>query len=492
MQSCYLKLLLYGLGWVTLFACTNNRQIEQNINELPPIFPDYSEITIPQNIAPLHFKLTDSCNCTVAYAYFEVGSKSIKVKASDLQFSISSYNWKKIMKEAREKAIEVKIVINKDGTWVAYKPFHLFVSKDSADPYVAYRLIEPGYETWNEMGLYQRCIETYKQTHILTNKMTGHNCMNCHSFCMQSPDKMLFHLRKDFSATYLIDGDKIEKLNTKTPKTISPLVYPSWHPSGNFVAFSVNKTKQMFHTTDRNRTEVFDYESDVVVYDVKRHEIFTTPLLFSRLAFETFPTFSPDGMTLYFCTADSVKIPDDYDKVRYSLCALKFDPNTRKFGNKVDTLFNANIEKKSVSFPRVSPDGRFLMFTLFNYGNFSIWHREADLYLWDISNQKITNLHALNSNETESYHSWSSNSRWVVFSSRRIDGLYTRLFIAHIDENGNASKPFLLPQDDSDYYMRFMKSFNVPEFIKGKITTDAYQILQKARNDKGIDLQFRD
>lgn len=492
MQSSHLKRLLYGLECFALFACTGNIRVDRNINELPPIFPDYSEVTIPANIAPLHFELTDSCDCSEAYAYFEVDSKSVKVKASKMQMAIRPSDWKKLMEAAKGKAVEVKVVVKKGGAWAAYKPFHLFVSQDPVDPYIAYRLIEPVYEKWNEMGIYQRCIETYKQTPIATNKMNGYNCMNCHSFCMQSPDKMLFHMRKDFGGTFLIDGDNIEKLNTKTPQTISPLVYPSWHPSGNFVAFSVNTTKQMFHTTDRNRTEVFDYESDVTVYDVKKHEIFTSPLLFSKSTFETFPTFSPDGKTLYYCSADSVKIPDDYEKVRYSLCAITFDPLTRQFGNKVDTLYNARIMGKSVSFPRVSPDGRFLMCTLFNYGNFSIWHREADLYLVDLSNNRITTLDALNSKEAESYHSWSCNSRWVVFSSRRIGGLYTRPFIAHIDKDGKASKPFLLPQDDVDSYMRLMKSFNVPEFVKGKIKMSPYRLSQKARNDKGINVQFRE
>lgn len=297
-------------------------------------------------------------------------------------------------------------------------------------------------------------------------------------------------MRKNFAGTFLINGDRVEKLNTKTPQTISPLVYPSWHPSGNFVASSVNETKQMFHSTDPNRIEVFDYKSDVVVYDVDKHEIFTSPLLFSESAFETFPTFSPDGETLYFCSADSMTMPDDYDKVKYSLCSISFDAKTRKFGNKVDTLYHARKNGKSISFPRVSPDGRYLMFTLFDYGNFSIWHREADLYLMDLTNNSLIALNNLNSDETESYHSWSSNSRWVVFSSRRIDGLYTHPFFAHIDEKGKASKPFILPQEQVDFYMQFMKSFNIPEFVKGEITMSPYQITQKARKDKGVDVLF--
>ncbi len=491
MQKNRLIQLLNFIGLCLLWACSENINVDENINELPHIYPEYSDVTVPVNIAPLHFKLIDSCDYTDVYAFFETGTEQVKVKAREKQIAIAPADWNKLLKNAQGGAIEVKIVVKKEEKWLAYNPFRLFVSQDPVDPYIAYRLIEPGYETWNEMGIYQRCVETFQETEVATNKMTDYNCMNCHSFCQQSPEKMLFHLRKDFGGTFIIDGNNIEKLNTKTEETISPLVYPSWHSSGNFVAFSVNSTKQMFHTSDRNRIEVFDYESDVVIYDVNTHEIFSTPELFSKSAFETFPTFSPDGKTLYFCSADSVSIPDDFEQVRYNLCAITFDPATRQFGKEVDTLFNASKIGKSISFPRVSPDGNFLMFTLFDYGNFSIWHREADLYLMSLADKTVTALDALNSNETESYHSWSSNSRWVVFSSRRLDGLYTRPFIAYIDKNGKASKPFLLPQHDVDYYAQLLKSYNIPEFVKGKIKVTPYQIAQKARNETGIDVQFK-
>jgi hypothetical protein len=240
---------------------------------------------------------------------------------------------------------------------------------------------------------------------------------------MQNPEKMLFHMREAFPCTVLIDGDRMEKLNTKTEQTLSALVYPSWHPSGRYVAFSVNSTKQAFHTASPNRIEVFDLASDVVVYDVEKHEIITAPELFSPEAFETFPAFSPDGCTLFFCSSDTFRMPEEYASVKYSLCSIPFDPEQRRFGTEVDTLFQAGTHQKSVSFPRVSPDGKFLMFTLAGYGNFSIWHRDADLYLLSLSDGTVRPLDALNSDEVESYHSWSSNSRWVVFSSRRLDGL---------------------------------------------------------------------
>jgi hypothetical protein len=71
--------------------------------------------------------------------------------------------------------------------------------------------------------------------------------------------------------------------------------------------------------------------------------------------------------------------------------------------------------------------------------------------------------------EAESYHSWSSNGRWVIYGSRRLDGRYTRLYIAHMDEDGVPHKPFLLPQKDPRYNTWRLRSFNVPEFIMGKV-----------------------
>jgi hypothetical protein len=130
------------------------------------------------------------------------------------------------------------------------------------------------------------------------------------------------------------------------------------------------------------------------------------------------------------------------------------------------------------------------MFTLSSYGNFSIWHKDADLYMIDLETKKAYPLDALNSDDVESYHSWSSNSRWVVFSSRRIDGLYTRPHFAYIDAEGNASKPFLLPQKDVEFYHYFMKSYNIPEFITGKVRQNGNALNRKAMEDKGIDVSF--
>ena len=485
-KSGFAVLLMLGL-----MSCSEKVHIIRTLDTPSAIFPDYTDVTIPANIAPLCFKLADSCDYEQARAIFEIGTQRLELKEKRRQFAIPVSSWKKMMKDAHGSTLHVTIQAKKQGQWVNYPTFQIFVAPEPIDSWLAYRLIEPGYEVWNEMGIYQRCLETFEERVIVNNKRTGYNCINCHSFCMQNPAQMLFHMRAVNPGTLLIDGNRIEKLNTNTEQTLSALVYPSWHPSGKYVAFSVNDTKQSFHTTDPNRVEVFDFASDVVVYDVSRHEIITAPPLFSDSIFETFPTFSPDGKTLFFCSADTFLMPDEFDKIKYSLCAISFDPENRRFGTRVDTLYQAKARGgRSVSFPRVSPDGKWLMFTLSGYGNFSIWHKDADLYMIDLQRKKTIPLDVLNSKDVESYHSWSSNSRWVVFSSRRIDGLYTRPYIAYINSNGEPAKPFLLPQKDVDFYHRFMKSYNIPELIADKVKQSGYALSEKAIDNECIDVKF--
>ena len=469
-------------------SCSDAIQVNDRLSEKPVISPDYTDITIPANIAPLNFSLATQYK--EARVILSSADRRIEVEAKRGQFVIPPSQWKKLLLSTVGNAIDVTIQVKEKDKWTEYAPFKLYVAAEPIDPYIAYRLIAPGYTLWNKMGLYQRNLENYTETAIIENKMSGRNCVNCHSFCMQNPDKMLFHMRETYPGTILVDGDKIEKLNTKTEQTISSLVYPSWHPSGKYVAFSVNNTKQGFHMNGKNRIEVFDEASDVVVYDVEKHEIVTTGKLFSKDAYETFPTFSPDGKTLYFCTASARPIPQEYAEIKYNLCYISFDADTRSFGSVVDTLYNVNTGGQSVSFPRVSPDGKHLMYTVSGYGNFSIWHKDADLYMADLSTGESVPLDILNSDDVESYHSWSSNSRWVIFSSRRIDGLYTRPYIAYIGENGKVCKPFLLPQKDTEFYDRFMMSYNIPEFITGKVKVGGRVLGLKAKEDKGVDVKF--
>lgn len=480
---------LYFLLWscmVSFLSCNDALSGAEDADEEIEIFPDYKEVAIPCNIAPLNFKLKVPCEATVL---FTGNGLQVRVDSDNGSFQIPKKKWRRLLDASAGGTLTVRIYIRKDGRWFRYSPFSIRVAKDKIDPYLVYRRIAPGYRMWNRMGIYQRCLEDFTEETFLDNKLTNNNCMNCHSFCMQNPDRMLFHQRALHAGTYLLTDGHIEKLDTETEQTVSALVYPAWHPSGRYVAFSTNDTKQDFHLSDANRVEVFDNRSDVVVYDVEKHEIITAPHLSSEENMETYPAFSPDGRRLYFCSAPAKLMPESYREICYNLQSIAFDPEKRSFGQEIDTLYNAEKEGRSAKFPRVSPDGRFLLYTVSDYGNFSIWHKDADLRLLDMLARKTDSLLQVNSNDVESYHSWSSNSRWFVFSSRRDDGLYTRPYICYLDANGIPGKPFLLPQEETDYYDRSLFSFNIPELIRGKIKIDTSDLIDISKNGEAVRLK---
>jgi hypothetical protein len=467
-------LLLLSAGLMLLGSCSSVPGTFTEKGEIPPAFPDYNGVTVPVNIAPLNFKLTLPAERVIARFEGRNGVLQIQGKG---KIEIPVSKWHNLLQKNVDDSLLVTVYSRQRGIWLKYLPYRIIIKKEAVDPYLVYRLIAPGYESWSEMGIYQRNLTNFSEETIIDNRILPGNCMNCHSFNRNDPNQMLFHLRGNIGATILVKDGVVTKLSTKTKETISNCVYPYWHPSGKYIAFSVNSISQVFHSVPGKRIEVMDSKSDLVIYDIAANKLLTSRLISSEDNFETFPTFTADGKTLIFCSAKKETLPDDYKKVKYSLCKISFDEATGALGDRVDTLVSSYTTGKSVSFPRPSGDGKFLMFTMSDYGNFSIWHKEADLYLLNLGDGTVKPLTNANSDNTESYHSWSSGSHWFVFSSRRIDGLYTRPYIAWMNENGETSKPFLLPQKDPDFYDNCLRSFNIPEFVTGRVKANGRNML---------------
>ncbi len=449
----------------------------------PQIFPDYTDVTIPYNIAPLNFRAVDADRC---YAELTGAASTITVAGDDIRFRAKE--WCELLEQNRGGSLSVKLFTQSDGRWSEWEPFDIYVSDSAIDSHLVYRLIEPGYEKWHIVGIYQRDLESFDEEPIIQNNLVGYNCINCHSFRMGDPNDMMFHMRSANAGTYIVKGSKIERLNTKTDSTISNFTYPYWHPSGRYITTSVNSIHQFFHATDK-KIEVFDLRSDVVVYDVEKQQILSQASIISEDNFETFPSFSPDGRHLYFCSAPAIEMPEGYDKVRYNLCRVEFDADSGTIAPQIDTLVRA--DSLSYTFPRLSPDGRYLMYTETAYGQFPIWHADAEIRMMDLESRAQIDMSRLNSPDTESYHSWSSGSDWVVVSSRRDNSLYTLPYLCHIGEDGHPAKPFLMPQEDPEMYDYLLYSYNIPELVQGRVEVSPYQIQQAALKQEARQVTFK-
>ena len=480
-----------------LTSCTGHPDVPSSFKEtksLPAIFPDYCNVTVPCNIAPLNFMLsTDDYEACVARLTTPDGQQ--QTYGSGVKVQIPESEWHAMLDASKGKSIKVEIWGQKEGNWLSFIPFEIHVVPDPIDEYLSYRLIEPSYVAWTFMEIAQRNLTTFEETQIFNNEITMNNkrkgqCINCHSYQNYKTDNMLFHVRLSNGCTVIVNDGKVSKVNLKRDYTISAGVYPSWHPTAKLIAFSTNLTRQAFHTSNPNKIEVYDLASDLILYDVEKDSVSVVSADSTLL--EIYPTWSPDGKYLYY--GKSVPLPEEmqgkdirttYPKIQYNLYRRSFDLATHAFGDE-ELVYDAASDDKSVTLPRISPDGRYLLFAIGQYGCFHSRHHDGDIVCIPLEQYTGTPLNAENtfpvdltsvnsSGYSDSYPSWSSNGHWIMLASRRDDDNYSRVYFAYFN-NGKVGKAFLMPQEDPEMHVSLLKSYNRPEFMVEpvKISVDEF------------------
>ncbi len=480
---------------LALASCSNKAVVPENATpnkNMPRIFPDYTEVTVPCNISPLNFMAADGSEAIVAR--LSCGDASFTYGEENKVF-IDEEEWHSLLNNANGKSISVEVFTRKGDAWTAYKPFNIYVAPDSIDAYISYRLIEPGYINYNHLSIVQRDITSFDEHDIYNNQgletEEGGQCINCHSYQNHGTKNMLFHMRQNMGGTMIVDNGQLKKVDLKTDSTISAGVYPAWHPTLNLIAFSTNKTGQSFHTKTPGKIEVFDEASDLILYDVDKNEVMTVSD--EKDEFEIFPAWSPDGKTLYYgsahfafaendTTRHDAQVINRHEEIKYSIYSRTFDPATLSFGAPI-MVYDAAALGKSATLQRISPDGRYMIFSLGNFGCFHVWHPEADIYIMDLATKEVRCLEGINSNRSESYPTFSSNGRWIMTDSRRDDSNYTRPYIAYFDKNGKCHKAFAVPQQDPERNTLLLKSYNRPEFMKEPVNIPLSDFVNKAKEE---------
>lgn len=461
--------------FLLVICVTGCRKVPENgelITRLPAIEPDYTNVTIPPNIAPLNFLINENGQHFRLVATSEKSKNSLSINSGKGVIRFPQKAWKKLIAESTGNRIRIETYSLNGKVASRYEPFYLNVADEKIDPYLVYRLIFPGYYSWSHIRIMQRCLEDFNEDEVVDNHVLDNNCINCHSFNNNDPGTFMMHVRGSRGGTYFAENGKLTRTDPKVETMPGSATYPSWHPGGRYIAYSSNQVRQSFYATTKKSIEVYDIISSLIVYDRKKNTITSVKEDDTTNCLRTFPSWSPDGKFLYYCKS-TTKNPgsnpsfDDIQGIHYDLVRKSFNADSGTFG-KTEITFNAAEMKKSISFPRVSPDGKKLVFTLHDFGTFPIWHPEADLYILDLESGKSEKM-ALNSDETESYHAWSHNGRWLVFSSKRSDGRSTRPYFSYINAEGKAEKPFMLPQKDPALYRRMLESFNIPELVTGKV-----------------------
>lgn len=472
-------LLVYVVFFIS--ACTGNSDKLEVIHRKADIFPGYYDLTLPVNIAPLNFIINEPGSRFKVEIKGQNGN-SIVMSERSPKIKIPLRKWHKLLTDNAGTNITVDISAFTNGTWKKYNQIKHFVSEHPIDSVLVYRLVYATHLKWDKMGIYQRELSNFRETPIIENHSTGNGCMNCHTFSDNNPNTMAIHFRIVNPGTLVWSNGKLQKIQTKIDGNMSAGVYPSWHPNGKHIAFATGKISPHLTTRSKLPLDVADKASGIFVYNTENHNSYTSPEISTNRR-ESMPEWSADGNHLYFISAPEA-VKGDAESLlrsRYSLMRIAFDAESGTWGSS-ELLLNADSLKLSFSMPNASPNGRFLVCSASDFGYFTILNQESDLYLFD-TNLKSCKKMELNSDFAESFSTWSSNSRWLVFSSKRTDGVYTFPYISHIDSAGNAGTPFLLPQKDPEIYTVLQANFNRPELVKGKIKLKPAEIRDLVTGD---------
>jgi hypothetical protein len=150
-----------------------------------------------------------------------------------------------------------------------------------------------------------------------------------------------------------------------------------------------------------------------------------------------------------------------------------------------ELIYDARSKGRSAVEQRVSSDNRYVLFAEGPNGLFHIWHPSAQIEILDQQTGQLVDTRAMNSNRAESYPSFSSNDRWILFESRRDDGNYTRNYLAYFDKEGRVHKPFLVPQKDPEYFRFLLFSWSRPEFMIEPVKVTPKMFQEQALKEPG-------
>ncbi len=446
----------------------------------PNLSPDCSGTVIPPNVAPLNFRILEAGRAYFVAVHADQG-RPINIASKTGRIRIPLRPWHALLEANRGRDVFFDVYVQAaDRQWQRFRPVASTIAQEEIDRTLVFRFMKPLYSWWKDIGIYQRDLTNYDTSIVLHGRSFGEGCLNCHSFVGNDPDTMTIALRSAGygSDTLLARHGAVEKIGAKWG-------YTAWHPSGQLAVYSLNKVTQFFHAGGMEVRDVVDLDSALVCYRIDTQKATCPKELADKDWLETYPTWSPDGKYLYFCRAPilwkdrNAVPPQNYDKVKYSLRRIPYDVETDEWG-KAETVLAAEETGQSILLPRISPDGRFLIFCMCQYGCFPVYQPSSDLYLMDLATNQYRKL-AINSEFSESWHSWSSNSRWIAFSSKRQGGLFTRTYLSYVDDTGTAHKPFVLPQRDPTYYDSLLETYSVPELVTGPVTASKSGLARAAR-----------
>lgn len=301
-------------------------------------------------------------------------------------------------------------------------------------------------------------------------------CANCHSFSkdghtlsidMDGPsgDKGA-HAVKAVASRMFIDKEDVFTWNSfKGPAgEVSYGLYPQVSPDGRYVVATVHESVYVQNYRDYTFLQTFYPTRGILAFYTKATgKIAALPGADDRRYVQTNGVWSPDGKTILFLRAEAGKPKSDGPPAEYANdpreTQIQYDiyriPFNEGRGGKPEPVAGASRNNMSNSFPRFSPDGKWIVFVQAKNGLLM----RPDSTLWILPAEGGTPRRmSCNTTRMNSWHSWSPSGRWMVFSSK-CNTPYTQMFLTHVDEHGNDNPAILIPNSTAAN-----RAVNLPEF----------------------------
>ncbi len=420
---------------------------------------------------------------------FADGGKRVNTLVRQAQWRPLDSVWNQIKKRSLEKPAKVTIVgVNRATRSQILSVGHIAIAT-SSDPVGAplfYREVnlpfvdavrDPSQIRWR-FGP----ISSTTQPPVVLEKLPV--CGNCHSF---SADGSILGMDIDYAndkGSYaiakvqpqmILDRDSIITWGDykRAPGEVTYGLLSQVSPDGRFVVSTVKDESVFVPKPGMEFSQLFfPVKGILCIHDRQTGSFQSLPGADDPNLVQSNATWSPDGKYVVFAAREAHNLrtagserkvllsPEECREFLEEGRPFKFDlyriPFNGGQGGKAEPLAGASFNGKSNFFPKFSPDGKWIVFCMAE--NYMLLQPDSELYIIPAEGGQARRLRA-NTKRMNSWHSFSPNGKWLVFSGKP-DSAYTRLYLTHIDEQGESTPAVALEHLTSPD-----RAANIPEFV---------------------------